>query len=156
MAKKLDDGAFEVYVSLGTERSYQAVADHYGVTKKTVVRHAKEGRWIERLQEIEAEAQKKVDERASETLAEMHSRHLRMLKVVQARALKAVQDYPLTNGVQGMRAIDAAIKLERLIRAEPNEQDQDRQAQDLAHKVRNFVGQLMASVPKEPPIDDVL
>jgi transposase len=37
--RKLPSDAFEVYLGLG--RSYQAVADHYGVRKSTVAERAK-------------------------------------------------------------------------------------------------------------------
>ncbi|MHC4946473.1 MAG: hypothetical protein ACYTG7_25970 [Planctomycetota bacterium] len=41
MNKKLSPDAFAYYWSLGSERSYQAVADKYGVSKRAVVSVAK-------------------------------------------------------------------------------------------------------------------
>ena len=37
MTRRIPDDAFEYYVSLGPDRSYQSVADHYEVTKRGVV-----------------------------------------------------------------------------------------------------------------------
>ena len=151
MAKKLADDAFEFYFALGSERSYEAVAAKYGVTKKTVSRRATEEGWVERLEEVKSQAKAKSNDRLSETIAEMHTRHLKMLKAVQGRALKAVQEHPLNTGIQGMRMIEMAIKMERLIRAEPNERDQSVRAEELAVKIRSFVVEMDGSIPKALP-----
>ena len=37
---KLPAEALEYYLALGVDRSYQAVADHFGVTKQTIVNRA--------------------------------------------------------------------------------------------------------------------
>lgn len=150
MAKKLTDDAFDYYVRLGKERSYAEVAAKYGVTKKTVTRRAAGENWAERLKTVERRARAKADDRLGETIAEMHTRHLKMLKAVQSRALKAVQEFPLTNGQQGMRMVEMAIKMERVIRAEPNEQDQTVKAEELAAKIRGYLGCMDSSIPKEP------
>ena len=49
MSGKLPDDCFAYYVSLGAERSYHAVARHYGVTKRTVARRAAEEDWQGKL-----------------------------------------------------------------------------------------------------------
>ncbi len=46
---KLPDNAFEVYLLLGEGRSYQALADHFDVSKRTVASRAKDEGWQERL-----------------------------------------------------------------------------------------------------------
>ena len=56
MTRKIPEDAFELYVSLGPERSYAAVAEQYGVTKRAVVKRAKAEAWSERLAKIEDQA----------------------------------------------------------------------------------------------------
>ena len=41
MTRKIPDDAFEFYVGLGPNRSYEAVAEHYDVNKRSVTRCAK-------------------------------------------------------------------------------------------------------------------
>ena len=43
--RKIPQDAFFFYVGLGPGRSYQQVADHYGVTKRAVVNLAVKERW---------------------------------------------------------------------------------------------------------------
>lgn len=148
MAKKLPSDAFAYYLSLGVGRSHEAVGAKYGVTKRTVTRRAAKECWAKRVEEAERKGQRKAEAKATESIAAMHERHIMMLRAVQTRALRAVQDHPLTSGIQGMRMVEMAIKMERLIRAEPNEQDRDEKAAELAGTVRGFLAEMDRSVPK--------
>lgn len=51
---RLPPEAFEFYVGLGAQRSYQAVAKHYGVSKRSVSKLATKERWQERFESIVA------------------------------------------------------------------------------------------------------
>ena len=51
--RKIPQDAFTYYVSLGASRSYQKVAEKYGVTKRAVVNLAKRERWQEQVVELE-------------------------------------------------------------------------------------------------------
>jgi hypothetical protein len=51
---RLSKEAFEYYVGLGADRSYQAVARHYGTSKRSVATLAKKERWQERLEALVA------------------------------------------------------------------------------------------------------
>ena len=53
MAKKIPTDAFDYYFSLGPSRSYQAVAEKYGASKRAVVGVAKRENWQKRLLEVE-------------------------------------------------------------------------------------------------------
>lgn len=121
MKRKLPTDAFDYYVTLGSHRSYQAVADHFGVSKRTVIRCAARENWIDRLAKIEQESRERGDKRLAETLDEMRERHLRTLRAMNARALAALKQYPLTSGMEAMRAAEIAIKLERLVAGEASE-----------------------------------
>jgi hypothetical protein len=118
---RIPDEAFERYVALGDERSYQRVAEEYGVSKRAVTKHAQRARWAERLAEIERAARVKSDQRMVETLSEMRDRHLKTLRVMNARVLAAIKEHPLESGMDAIRAGEIVIKLERLIAGEPTE-----------------------------------
>jgi len=121
MTQRIPPDSFDFYVALGPQRSYQAVAEHYGVSKRAVTKHASKEEWAERLEKIEAEAREKSDQRLVETIEETRSRHLKTLRVIHARALVALKQYPLTSGMDAIRAAELAIKLERLILGDPSE-----------------------------------
>lgn len=119
--QKLPTDAFTYYVSLGPARSYQAVADHYEVAKRTVVRTAEREDWSARLEAIEKQAREDADKSLAEDLAEMAQRHRKMLRAMASRAAKAMSEFPLTDGMQAIKAAEITIKLERLLAGEPTE-----------------------------------
>lgn len=118
MNRKIPDDAFDRYVSLGPARSYQVLADEYGVSKRAVTKRAAAEDWTQRLDKIEAEARRQGDKKLAETLGEMRSRHLTTIRAMQSRAVSALQKYPLTSGMEAMKAAEMAIKLERLVAGE--------------------------------------
>lgn len=119
--QKLPEDAFALYVSQGADRSHQAVADHYGVSKRTVTRAATRENWTARLAAIEANAQKRSDAKLAQGMAEVRERHLKLLRAMASRAAQAIQAYPLETAMEGMRVAEMTIKLERLIMGEPSE-----------------------------------
>lgn len=121
MAGKLPTDAFDVYMSLGPARSYQAVADHFGVSKRAVTNRATKERWQQRAGDLEAKARQGAEQRLVETLEDMNTRHLRSLRVVQARAIEALRNHPLESAMDAVRALDISIRQERVIRGEPGE-----------------------------------
>lgn len=121
MARKLPKDAFDVYMSLGPGRSYKAVADHFGVSKRAVTSRATKEKWQERATEIETKARQGAEQRLVETLEDMNTRHLKSLRVVQARAVEALRGMPLQSAMEAVRALDLSIRQERLIRGEPSE-----------------------------------
>lgn len=121
MVRKLPTDAFDLYMSLGPGRSYQAVADHFGVSKRAVTNRAAKERWQQRASELEAKARQGAEQRLVETLEDMNTRHLRSLRVVQARAVEALRKYPIESAMDAVRALDVGIRQERVIRGEPTE-----------------------------------
>lgn len=132
MASKLPADAFEFYVGLGADRSYQAVANQYGVTKRAVTNRAKRDGWQPRVEALEAQARRASEQRVVETLEEMNTRHIKSLRVIQARALEALRNMPLESAMDAVRALDIAIRHERLVRGEPT----DRTAVNLEQIIR--------------------
>ena len=125
MKRKLPGEAFDFYVGLGVGRSYQAVADHFSVSKGAVTALAKRDAWQDRLAKIEAEARSKSNQKAVETLEQVNDRHLRIARSLQAKALEALRNLSLEDARDVIRALDLGVKQERLILGEPT----DRQAQ---------------------------
>lgn len=121
MAKRIPPDALEFYLALGPERSYQRVADHYGVSKRAVTKLAARERWQEKLIELERKAHEGAEKKALESLEGMNLRHLKSLKVVQGRALEALRSMPLSTAMEAVRALDMSIRQERLIRGEPSD-----------------------------------
>ena len=147
MERKLPpEEAFSIYFGLGVKRSYQAVADHFRVSKKAVTSHAVKHRWQERVAELEEKVRQANEERAVETAEEMVERHLTILKIVQRRALEALRSTPLTNPMHAIRALEMTMKQEREIRSLPTERGQENDAENVAAKIRKFLrasGKLM-------------
>lgn len=121
---RLPLGAFEHYVGQGEDRSFEAVARHFGVNKRSVTRAARRERWTERLEEIEREAERRVDQKLTEDLEEMKLRHRKLLRAMASRAAQAIASYPLTDGMQGIKAAELVVKLERILAGEPAERSE--------------------------------
>ena len=124
MTRRIPEDAFAFYVALGADRSYQRVADHFNVSKNGILKASDKDNWGERLEAIEESVRGRVDERLSETMAEIQARHLKLLRGMAGRAAKAIQEFPLTSGMEGMRAAEIAIKLERLVAGEVSDRSQ--------------------------------
>jgi hypothetical protein len=150
MAARIPVGAFEHYVSLGNGRSYDLVANHFGVTKRAVTKAASRERWSERLTKIERDAQARIDEKLTESLEQMHLRHTKMLRAMASRAVKALQEYPLESGMEGLRAAEAVIKLERLVAGEVTE----RGASSVEVLIRNEYDQIMRPVGETLEVEE--
>lgn len=121
MRRKLPKDAFTYYASLGVGRSYQAVADFYKVDKRTVARHARDDDWAGKVDEMEKEARAGLEKKLAVSLEEMNERHLKILRVVQGKALEALRAMPLRTALDAVRALDFSVRHERLILGEPSE-----------------------------------
>ena len=115
VTNKLPDDCFDYYMSLGEARSYQAVADRYGVSKRAVSKRASKEGWQARLGSLQSQARVRTDDRIVEDIETVNTRHLKTLRAIQARALQALQSMPLNSGMNAVRALDLAIKAERAI-----------------------------------------
>jgi hypothetical protein len=115
MRNRIPPDAFEYYHGLGPGRTYAAVAAHYGVSLRGVTKCAVKQDWRGRLARIEADARRKQDEKATEDVAAVDERHLKMSRAIQARALEALKTMPIHSGMSAVRALDVAIKIERAI-----------------------------------------
>lgn len=81
---RLPNEAFEFYCGLGDDRSYDAVAKHYGVSKRAVARRAASDRWQQRIAALVSGA------RAGST--EAMQRELEEAELGSTSRTKAIQD----------------------------------------------------------------
>ena len=119
--RKLPADAFELYFGLGPGRSYRSVADHYGVSKSTVASLAGREDWPRLVESREHKAKVQAEAYAVETLEQMCTRHIKVLKLVQRKALEALKTMPITSAMDAIRALEMSVKQERLVRGEPTD-----------------------------------
>ncbi|HVS08623.1 MAG TPA: hypothetical protein VMS76_02020 [Planctomycetota bacterium] len=128
MNRKIPPDAFAYYFSLGPGRSYQAVAEKYGVSKRAVTLLAARENWQARLAEQEQKARESANQKVLESLEEMDSRHLKTARFLQSKGIEALKGMPLDNATAAVRAIVAGLEKERLIRGEPTERTENVEA----------------------------
>ena len=132
MARKIPPDAFEFYFGLGPDRSYQAVADKYGVSKRAITSVASREGWQARMLKIDRESREKSDHRAVEALDAVREKHLGALQFVLGKAIEALRSMPLDTAMEAVRAIEMVIRQERLVRGDPT----DRAEIDVAEVVK--------------------
>jgi hypothetical protein len=147
MTSKIPADAFDYYVSQGEQRSYQATADHFGVSKCAVAKRAKREDWAGRLASIESNARAISDRKLTESIADMQERHLKMAKAMGARALTALRDYPIEDGMDAVRAAELVIKLERMLAGDTAKRNERSIEEITRHEIRT----LLMVVPDEEP-----
>ncbi len=118
---KIPPEAFDYYFSLGPGRSYSAVAEKYGVTKRAVTNVAKRETWQLRLLEVEAKAREGADKRNAQTLEAAHERRLKSLRLVQGKAIETLRQMPLESAMDAVRALVLSIKQESVLLGEPGD-----------------------------------
>jgi hypothetical protein len=121
MIRKLPPESFSYYLSLGPGRSYEKVAQNYGVDKRSVTNLAAREGWAQKLADAEREMRERAEEKVKESTNAMNLRHLKTVQLVQKKALDALRTLPLDTGIEAVRALILAVDKERLIRGEPTD-----------------------------------
>ncbi len=119
--RKIPQDALLYYVALGPSRSYEQVAREYGVSKRAVVDHAVRENWQDRVAELERRARENLDTKAVDTLEEMSERHLKLIKLMQGKAVETLRNLPLTKASEAVKTLEITMKQERLLHGEPSE-----------------------------------
>lgn len=122
---KIPENAFETYVAMGPDRSYQSLADKLKVDKRSVVRHAAKENWAGRLAKIQEEARAATDRKLVADIQAVRERQLMEARALRGTALKAMKDLPPEKALKAAAsALSVAWKQELLLLGEPT----DRQA----------------------------
>ena len=115
MIKKLPAEAFSFYVRLGPSRSYRAVAQEFGVHKRTVLRAAQRESWAKRLEVIGREATERADAGLAGELKDLRLGLRQAVWELCGRAVEALQKHPPTSAKESVRVAEVLIGLERLL-----------------------------------------
>ncbi len=119
--RKIPPDAFDAYFSLGPRRSYETLAEKYGVTKRAVTKVAKREDWQGRLIKVEAEARAKSDVKKVETLEVVRDQHLKALRLVLGKGIEALMHAVIQSPMDAVRAIGLAVREIRVELGEPSE-----------------------------------
>ena len=119
--RKLPADAFDYYVELGVDRSYRAVADHYGVSKVAVVNRAKKELWQDQLRDLERQARQRTEKKAVDQMEAVHERQLKAARYLQSRAIEAMRGQPPEKAIRAAGALSIGWKHELLLLGEPTE-----------------------------------
>jgi hypothetical protein len=144
---RIPPSAYEDYLAMGTERSYQALADRYGVSKTAIVKKAKKERWQDRIAEVERKARELAEEKAIDELEAVRQRQLKESRFLLARSLQVLKDQPPERGIRAASAINVAWKHELLLLGEPTE----RQA-NVEELIRRETRDLLKVVDEPEPV----
>ncbi len=121
MKRKIPPEAYSYYLGMGQARSYDAVAQHYHVSKRAVTNLAGKESWQVKVSAADELARTRAVERAQESIEEMNDRHLKTVQLIQKKALEALRQAPLDSAIDAVRALSTAVRDERLIRGEPTD-----------------------------------
>ncbi len=119
--KKIPADAFDHYFSLGPGRSYQQVADRYGVTKRAVTALAKREIWQTRHAEIEEKARVRLDEKKGDALDAAHEQRLKALRLVLGKGIEGLRGMSIDSPRDAVQAIGLAVREIRVELGEPSD-----------------------------------
>ena len=137
--QKLPHDAYEYYLALGSDRSYQAVADHFGVRKQTVTSRAVSEKWQERVEKVERAAREEAERELQRQLVEGKKLHFKTCRAILSKAVETLKAVPMTSAMDAVRAIDMAIRNERMLLGEPTERQAVSVEEILRKEVREWV-----------------
>jgi hypothetical protein len=116
------EAAFRFFASLPPEsRSYAAVAEQFGVSRRTVETHGQRDRWRERLAEIEADAARQADSQLGRARAEQLADFHKLIEascVTYARQLASGQVRITASDLVGLIKISLQLQGEPTSRVE--------------------------------------
>ncbi len=119
--RKIPLDAFAYFMSLGPGRSYQKVAEHYGVTKRAIVNVAKRDRWQAQVEELEHAAHEDAREKMKSTIEATYEQHMKALRLVFGKGVEALKGMAIDNPADAMKAIQLSIRGMRVALGEPTD-----------------------------------
>lgn len=115
MQKRIPAEAFDFYAALGPGRSYEAVAQRFGVKKRAVVRRAVQEGWQGRLSALDAKQAKEEVKRIRSTRGDLKERQQKLLRAIEGRAVEALKAAPINNAMDAVRALAVTLREQREI-----------------------------------------
>ncbi|MFN0207852.1 MAG: hypothetical protein ACKVS6_16205, partial [Planctomycetota bacterium] len=88
---KIPSTAFEEYLHLGDQRSYQLLANRYNCNKRSIVTRASREKWQKRLQQFQTQSREVALARIGEDDITIRERHLKTVRAIQGRALETLR-----------------------------------------------------------------
>ena len=119
--RKIPNDAFDFYFSLGPGRSYQAVADNYGVTKRAVTNLATKDGWQDQIADLERKAREKAKDQQVDALQVAHAQNLKALRMVLGKGRKSLNRMAIESPADAIRAIGLAVREIRVELGEPSD-----------------------------------
>lgn len=121
MSNRIPHDAFQRYIDMGASRSYQALADALGVSKRAVTKRAKRDGWRKRLLDLQTEARLGGEDRVVADLRAMNRRHLELAHAMQRHGVALLLGGDAGSRVEALRSIRHGVDLERrIICADPS------------------------------------
>ncbi len=145
MSKRIPPDAFDFYFAIGPERSYERVAEKYGVSKRSVTSRAKREGWQRRILELESKARETADKKIRESMEEHVERNLTALRFIKAKAIETLKRMPIESAMDAVRAYQSSLREERLILGEPT----DRTAVSVEDTIKREYERWMLPQPTE-------
>lgn len=139
---KLPDDAFERYVALGPDRSYQLLAEKLGVDKRSIVRMATREKWTERLAKIQEEARAATDKKLVSDLQAVREQQLREVRFMRSEILKGMKGLTAEKATKMAGALSVCWRHELLLLGEPT----DRQASTIEEVTKREIATLLTVV----------
>ncbi|MCK6446178.1 MAG: hypothetical protein L6Q99_07265 [Planctomycetes bacterium] len=154
MKRKLGLDAFQFYFSLGEGRSYEAVANHFGVSKTTVANVAKREDWQANVERLNAAVREANEKRAVDAVTAMNERHAKLARLAAGKGAEHLAQGRIERTADALRALKFGIEEERraVLGAKTTasvrtSEDLNEKAQVLAAKIRAAVAAAGATVP---------
>lgn len=113
---RLPPTAFAYYLGLGPERSYQKVAEYYGVSRQAVAKRGRKENWRKQISIHDEQERQRANQEASDNLAEMNDRHLKTSQVIQKKALESLRATNTMRPKEAAMVLVAGMKIERVVR----------------------------------------
>ena len=98
------------------------IAERLGIPRPgTIGDWRREDNWEREREVIQQATEERVSQAITETISEMNSRHLREYKLLQGKAVAALQRLDPKTAAEAHAMMDTGIRGERLVRGEPTE-----------------------------------
>lgn len=107
------EGLFVQFVGMGPGRKYGALTRESKVPTTELIRHASKFLWRERIAVIHCEANERTRDELVETIADINTRHISKLKVMQTKAFEYLEKVALDKPADAIKLLTLAMKMER-------------------------------------------